>query len=74
MAVPPAVGSPQKSADIVHTRRLRGSGSKLPWGPFMGTRGIRRGPPTVSSLHARSKTHRRIDLKKNTVHAKHVML
>ena len=39
MAVPPAVGRPQKSADMVQTFRFLGSGSNLPSEFLMGTLG-----------------------------------
>ena len=41
MAVPPAVGRPQKSADMVQTLRFLGSGSSLPSAFLMGTLGLR---------------------------------
>ena len=41
MAVPPAVGRPQKSADMVQTLRFLGSGSSLPSAFLMGTLGPR---------------------------------
>ena len=41
VAVPPAVGRPQKSADMVQTLRFLGSGSSLPSALLMGTLGPR---------------------------------
>ena len=41
VAVPPAVGRPQKSADMVQTLRFLGSGSSRPSAFLMGTRGPR---------------------------------